>query len=521
MTKKDINNWIMYHEIHKLSRMGFSRTKIANHLVLDIRTVGKYLNMTEEEYELFLLGKAERSKILSSYESFVVKKLELFPDTSTAQIHDWLKEYHPDFPGVGPRTIYNFVMFVRQKHNIPYVPVTREYFPVEELPYGEQAQVDFGEYNMRMADGKRKKVRFFAMVLSRSRMKYIYFSHKPFTSQMVVYAHERAFEFFQGIPKTVVYDQDRTMVVDENIGDIILTSAFKSYTKSRSFNLHFCRKADPESKGKVENVIQYVKKNFLYNRPYFDIENLNKEAIGWLNRTANFLAHNFTKKSPQSEYIIEKEYLNPFVPLAMEVEIKKKYYVRKTNVIAYKSNFYTLPTGTYKGSKTLVMVAEKENVLEIYNLENELICSHPLSTQKGKIISNTNHKRNTSISLKNMMEQTANSFTDHSSAVSYLQKIKVLYPRYTRDHLQVILKALKGVDIRLADKALDFCIENSLLHGHEFEQVVYVLSDECETKKAENEIKPMGKTGMEKANQTPEKSNIQDYENIINQQIIW
>ena len=69
----------------------------------------------------------------------------------------------------------------------------------------------------------------------------------------------------------------------------------------------------------------------------------------------------------------------------------------------------------------------------------------------------------------------------------------------------------------VADKALVFCMENSLFHGHEFEQVVYVLMDDFEAKKQKNEIKPMGETGMKKANQTPEKSNIQDYENIINQ----
>ncbi len=516
MTKKDINNWIMYHEIHKLYRMGFSKAKIARFLVLNIRTVNKYLDMSEERYEHFLLRKSERNKKLSPYESFVVKKLERFPETSTAQIHDWLKEHHSDFPEINPRTVYNFVMFVRQKHNIPCVPVAREYFPVEELPYGEQAQVDFGEYNMRIADGKRKKVRFFAMVLSRSRMKYVYFSGKPFTSQTVVSAHERAFEFFRGIPKTIVYDQDRTMVVDENLGDVILTSAFKNYTKTRSFKLHFCRKADPESKGKVENVIQYIKKNFLYNRPYFDNESLNKEAISWLSRTANCLEHNFTKRSPQSEFIIEKEYLSSFTPLATEVEIKKKYYVRKTNVIAYRSNFYTLPMGTYKGSETQVLVTEKEDKLEIYNLENKLICSHPLSRQKGKTISNTNHKRDTSGSLKNMTEQTVSKFNNHSYAASYLQKIKELYPRYTRDHLQVILKSLRNVDTRTADKVLDFCTENNLFHGHEFEQVVYVMSDEPETIKKKNKIKLIGEINTEKANQTPQKSMIEDYENIIN-----
>ena len=121
------------------------------------------------------------------------------------------------------------------------------------------------------------------------------------------------------------------------------------------------------------------------------------------------------------------------------------------------------------------------------------------------------------MTLKIMMEQTANSFTDHSLAGSYLQKIKVLFPRYIRDHLQVIIKALKNIDNLVADKALVFCIENSLFHGHEFEQVVYVLADDFEVKKQKNEIKPMGRTGIEKANQIPQKSKIEDYERIINQ----
>jgi transposase len=183
---------------------------------------------------------------------------------------------------VTPRTVYNFVMFVRHKYNIPVVAPIREYFPIEELPYRQQAQVDFGEYNMRFENGNRKKVWFFAMVLSRSRMKYIWFSGTHFTAETVSEAHEKAFAFFDGIPTIVVYDQDRTMVVDENMGDIILTSTFKQYTKSRNFKLHFCRKADPESKGKVENVIQYVKKNFLYNRPFSDIETLNQHRSSGL-----------------------------------------------------------------------------------------------------------------------------------------------------------------------------------------------------------------------------------------------
>ncbi|OGS72526.1 MAG: hypothetical protein A3F91_10090 [Flavobacteria bacterium RIFCSPLOWO2_12_FULL_35_11] len=296
-------------------------------------------------------------------------------------------------------------MFVRQKYNIPFVSSTREYFPVEESPYGEQAQVDFGEYNMLIANGKRKKVKFFIMVLSRSRMKYIWFLDKPFTAQTVSMAHENAFAFFEGIPKTIVYDQDRTMIVDENIGEIILTSVFKQYIKSRNFKLHFCRKADPESKGKVENAVGYVKKNFLYNRTYFDLATLNTEGIAWLGRTANFHMHNFTKKSPQAEHLIEKKYLKAYIPLVIENKETKMYHVRKTNTIAYKSNFYTLPMGTYQADGIQVIVKEKGNMLEIYNLKEEFICSHALCFEKGQTIANTNHRRDTSKSLDEMMNQ--------------------------------------------------------------------------------------------------------------------
>ena len=211
-------------EVKKLFRLGFSMAKIANHLAIDTRTVGKYSAMSEQAYRLQL---GNRSKLLSDYELFVKQKLEEYQDTSAAQIHDWLKENHPNFPAVNPRTVFNFVMYVRQLHNIPFVKPVREFFPIEELPYAEQAQVDFGDYNIRTSEGTRKKVKFFAMVMSRSRMKYVWFQDKPFTAQSVCQAHENAFAFFDGIPNTLVYDQDRTMVVDENIGDVILTTAFK------------------------------------------------------------------------------------------------------------------------------------------------------------------------------------------------------------------------------------------------------------------------------------------------------
>lgn len=515
MTTKDLNNWIMYHEIHQLARLGFSKAKIARYLVADPRTVSKYLTMSEDDYERHLSAGRQRNKKLSGYEDFVKDKLIDYPDTSAAQMHDWLKEHHSDFPDITGRSVYNFVMFVRAEHNIPVVGIQRDYFPVEELPWGQQAQVDFGEYNMRKSAGGRKKVYFFVMVLSRSRMKYLWFSDTPFTAATVCQAHQLAFGFFRGIPATIVYDLDRILVVDENMGEVLLTAAFKAYVGSAGFKLHFCRKADPQSKGKVENVVGYVKKNFLYNRAYVDLEGLNSQALAWLGRTANHLPHNVTKTSPQSQHLIEQEHLTPYKPIPMKNE-PRAYHVRKNNTISYRSNFYSLPEGTYQGRGTEVLLKETGPTFSVYSADEELICTHQLARGKGKTIINTNHRRDTSKSLNELIGQAAGGFTHRDRARTYLAHIRQRLPRYIRDHLQCITAALNGAGVEAADKTLEFCLKNELYSGREFEQVLRVHCSGPAHSAAPRPTALLHTDHGEKANQAPQTSNLDDYETIIN-----
>jgi len=199
----------MYHEIKRLIREGLSLAAIGKALVMDQKTVKRYSRMSEAEYGLFLEAKEIRDKLLTPYESFVRDKLALHPAVSAAQMHDWLKEYHPDLAHTSPKTVYNFVMAVRRKYNIPLEEVSREYFVVQEVPYGHQAQADCGQYTLRRTEDRRKRIHFFVMMLSRSRMKFVQFSDAPFTTRTAIDAHEEAFKFFSGMPSEVVYDQDR------------------------------------------------------------------------------------------------------------------------------------------------------------------------------------------------------------------------------------------------------------------------------------------------------------------------
>jgi len=124
--------------------------------------------------------------------------------------------------------------------------------------------------------------------------------------------------------------------------------------------------------------------------------------------------------------------------MTVENKESKTYSLRKNNTINYHSNFYTVPIGTYKKAGEKLIVKQKDGVIEIYSINNELICTHILSLLTGQTISNTNHKRDTSKSLNEMMQKAANYFTDQNMAMEYFLKIKKKLPRYTRDNLQVI-----------------------------------------------------------------------------------
>ena len=175
--------------------------------------------------------------------------------------------------------------------------------------------------------------------------------------------------------------------------------------------------------------------------------------------------------------------------------------------------------GTYSGTEIHVIVKEKKGIIEIYSLQDELICSHLVSLQKGQTISNTNHKRDTSKSLDEMMNKAADCFSNSKLALNYFHQIQKKFPRYTRDHLQIILKSLTDVKKNTADKTLDFCLKNNVLSGIDFEQVFHVLLDGSTDKKSENKIKLLNNDNLEKANETPQKSDIKDYENILNQRL--
>ena len=83
---------------------------------------------------------------------------------SAAQVCDWLKEHYKEY--FAERTVSRYVKNLRKEYNILKTVFPRDFEAVEDLPFGKQLQVDFGEEWMKPIDGSKVKVWFVAFVLA-------------------------------------------------------------------------------------------------------------------------------------------------------------------------------------------------------------------------------------------------------------------------------------------------------------------------------------------------------------------
>lgn len=514
---------MLYFQIKQLLDEKFNKTQISEKLGISRTTVHVYSKMSEEEFLEWVRQIRKKSGKLGVYEQAIKNRLGEHPELSSYQIHDWLLDKHPQLR-VSRRAVTAFVRKLRKVYHLPK-PLkdkrSREYMAVEDLPYGQQAQVDFGVYTMFSASGEKQKIYFMIMVLSRSRYKHVYLLNRPFTTTDVVRAHEQAFVYFGGHPRELVYDQDKLMVVSENGGDILYTEKFAAYLKVRKFEIFVCRKKDPETKGKSESVVKHVKTNFLNARRYISEEVLNAECLAWLKRTGNGQVHGTTKRIPAQDFLEEKQHLQVLGPVSVDWLTYTEYTVRKDNLITYKSNRYSVPEGTYEGKKTKVWVkVEKHKQLLICKADKVPIARHEICWDKGRTIINNNHRRDRSTKIKELTDQVSQLFSDPQAAQTYLAQLQKVKPRYIRDQLLIIRKAAAKSKPEQMDQALEFCQANRIYSAGDFKAVIEKLKREVKIAPPAVEDLVMPSVDLTQLAIQPYTSSITDYEAIINPKFV-
>lgn len=451
-------NKIMYQRIRNFKKRGFSKSDIIRETGLNKRTVIKYFNMTEKQYLRYIEKVRNRTKIFELFKPNImdVYRENDFQQLEKAAVYDYLEEKCGRLPGT-ERSFRNYIDYLTDTGQLIFNETPRKYYPVEELPYGKQMQIDFGEYRTRSG----LKLYIFAAVLSASRYKYCSFQTDPFTALDLINHLLDCFEYMGGMPEELVIDQDAVMVLKENAGDIIYTKDFKHFREEMGLKMYVCRKSDPETKGKIENLIKFIKRNFLRLRDFEDIDETKSRGLKWLSRRANGKISLATRRIPREMFAEEKKYLRPLRNSIYRSNISVGRENRKVDTlgtISVNSCKYPVPED-YRNQE--VEIYRTNERLFIYDIRTgEKIQEYELCSIPGtKVVNHTRSYRKEN-KQRELKEKLQCMFSLELWKV-FIDKNYQAYPRYFRDQNSDAMKKFSyGINTEYLKQALKLCLDN-------------------------------------------------------------
>jgi hypothetical protein len=188
------------------------------------------------------------------------------------------------------------------------------------------------------------------------------------------------FSYFGGVPKEVLTDNMKTVVVGRQAGKAIWNTRFEDFAADIGFTPKVCRVRSPQTKGKVERLVHYVKDNFLPGRKFEDLSDLNRQALDWC-RSADEKPHGTTGKIPLQE--LSAEGLQPLPPQpALDKYRWESRIVTRDGMVSFDGVRYGVPW-QYSGKEVQVRLCS--GYVEIYYGE-VLLAKHKAQYRSGNII---------------------------------------------------------------------------------------------------------------------------------------
>ena len=116
-------------------------------------------------------------------------------------------------------------------------------------------------------------------------------------------------------------------------GRQVLSREFQAFRGTLGMGVRLCAPNDPEAKGMVERTHHYYETSFLPGRRFDDVEDFNRQFIGWLRR-ANNRIHGTTRQRPSEAIWEDRGAMMPFPPVLPDplwrftVRLPRDHYVR-------------------------------------------------------------------------------------------------------------------------------------------------------------------------------------------------
>jgi len=449
----------MYEKVQFFKRQGYSKSEISSDLEIDPKTVAKYYAMDGRKFKAYQKEHMFRDRVFEEYEKDILEVYQMneFQRLNMSAVYDYLEEKYGTI-AASEQTLRNYIGYLITTDKLRLKEKIRLYTKVPELPFGGQMQLDFGQYRCKSG----LKLYIFASLLSASRYKYVVFQDHPFRTKEVISHLLNSFDYFGGVPKEIVIDQDALLVVSENAGDIIYTNDFTYFIEEQELKMYVCRTADPETKGKIENLIKYVKRNLLSIRDFKSADEANESGFQWLKRRANGKISQATKKIPA--YLIEEERKH-LRPLRNSIFRKNSHLGREQRIASEKAyisvgaSSYQLPLKYRNRTVEIYLTKHQLFVFDLYT-QKEII-AYELSPIPGRMFSKREYGRKMEKTAKELKALVCQMFESRSWK-SFTEKNFKTFSRYVRDQCLEAKRYFlaKAIDLDILEQALKYCLKN-------------------------------------------------------------
>ena len=254
---------------------------------------------------------------------------------------------------------------------------------------GEEAQVDFGSVGPLYDPGRgcARSAHLFVGTLSFSRHQYAEFVFDQKTPTWIA-LHRRAFESWDGVPHRLVPDNLKAAVLQILVDGPVLGEAYRRMAQHYGFIVSPTRPGTPQHKGKVENGVHYVQRNFMAGQEFADINVANRRLAIWVREVAGTRRHGTTHQAPLRLFAEqEKAALLALPPDPFTLCEIKPVKVHPDCHVTIAGSYYSVPYA-YIGQTLDAYIGER--VVQLFR-GVDLITTHERAQMAGVWLTRTEH----------------------------------------------------------------------------------------------------------------------------------
>jgi transposase len=252
----------------------------------------------------------------------------------------------------------------------------RAFVRFETAP-GEQSQMDWGHFG-NWGGGR---LYGFALTLCYSRMRYVEFTQSQDIHHLLA-CMVHAFRYFGGVTECVLTDRMKTVLLDEAGGELHFNKKFLEFAAYYGFVPRVCRPYRPETKGKIESTIRFVKQNFWPGIAFDSVPDLNQQSRAWMEKV-NRQPHSTTREVPYERLPKERLLLLDNQP-DYDTSYMEDRRVAKDCLLSYRGNRYSVPF-RFAGKTVLVREPVTSGRIQIYS-DVQVIAEHRLAEGHGAMV---------------------------------------------------------------------------------------------------------------------------------------